>query len=60
MILPDTDMFLYRHPVDMRKQVNGLVSIVSGEMQLNPMRFPAHLAIGMILNLVLYAGLEFE
>ena len=36
MILPDTDMFLYRHPVDMRKQVNGLVSIVSGEMQLDP------------------------
>lgn len=36
MILPDTDMYLYRHPVDMRKQINGLVGIVAGAMQLDP------------------------
>lgn len=36
MILPDCDIYLYRLPVDMRKQINGLVGIVSGEMQLDP------------------------
>ena len=36
MILPNTEMYFYRHPVDMRKQVNGLIGIVSGEMQLDP------------------------
>jgi len=36
MILPDVDIYLYRYPVDMRKQINGLIGIVSGEMQLDP------------------------
>jgi len=36
MILPEAEIYLYRHPVDMRKQINGLVGIVSGEMQLDP------------------------
>jgi transposase len=29
-------IYLYRHPVDMRKSINGLVAIVEGEMALDP------------------------
>ncbi len=29
-------IFLYRHPVDMRMSINGLVAIVEGEMNLDP------------------------
>lgn len=39
MIRPSTDngsIYLYRHPVDMRKAANGLVAIVEGEMELDP------------------------
>lgn len=39
MIRPSADcecIYLYRHPVDMRKAINGLVAIVEGEMQLDP------------------------
>ncbi len=39
MIRPATDdgaIYLYRHPVDMRKAINGLVAIVEGEMELDP------------------------
>ena len=46
MILPDTDMYLYRYPVDMRKQINGLIGIVSGEMQLDPMSSALFVFIG--------------
>ncbi len=30
------EIYLYRHPVDMRKSINGLVAIVEGEMALDP------------------------
>ena len=38
MIRPSADsvIYLYRHPVDMRKSINGLVTIVEGEMNLDP------------------------
>jgi transposase len=39
VIRPDADtgtIYLYRHPVDMRKAINGLVAIVEGEMELDP------------------------
>ncbi len=38
MIRPPADarIHLYRHPVDMRKAINGLVAIVEGEMELDP------------------------
>lgn len=36
MILPNKDIYLYRFPVDMRKQINGLIGVVVGEMQLDP------------------------
>lgn len=38
MIRPSSDsiIYLYRHPVDMRKSINGLVTIVEGEMNLDP------------------------
>lgn len=29
-------IYLYRHAVDMRKSINGLVAIVEGEMNLDP------------------------
>ena len=29
-------IYLYRHPVDMRKAINGLVAIVEGDMGLDP------------------------
>ena len=29
-------IYLYRHPVDMRKAINGLVAIVEAEMDLDP------------------------
>jgi transposase len=38
MIRPSGDVriHLYRQPVDMRKAINGLVSIVEGEMEADP------------------------
>ena len=38
MIRPssDSEVYLYRHAVDMRKGANGLVTIVEGEMNLDP------------------------
>lgn len=39
MIRPSDDVgciYLYRHPVDMRKAINGLVAIVESEMALDP------------------------
>ncbi len=36
-------IYLYRHPVDMRKAINGLVSIVEGQMSLDP--FSANLFV---------------
>ena len=38
MIRPSSDavIYLYRHPVDMRKSINGLVAIVEGQMNLDP------------------------
>lgn len=38
MIRPsaDSEIYLYRHAVDMRKAANGLVTIVEGEMNLDP------------------------
>lgn len=38
MIRPagDATIYLYRNPVDMRKAINGLVTIVEGEMALDP------------------------
>ena len=38
MIRPSDDsiLYLYRHPVDMRKAINGLVAIVEGDMGLDP------------------------
>ena len=37
MIRPPADatIHLYRHPVDMRKAINGLVAIVEGKMELD-------------------------
>ncbi len=32
----DSAIYLYRHPVDMRKSINGLVAIVEGQMNLDP------------------------
>ena len=32
----DATIHLYRHPVDMRKAINGLVAIVEAEMELDP------------------------
>ena len=32
----DSTIYLYRHPVDMRKAINGLVAIVEGEMAMDP------------------------
>ena len=32
----DGTLYLYRHPVDMRKAINGLVAIVESEMALDP------------------------
>ena len=29
-------IYLYPHPVDMRKAINGLVAIVEGQMSLDP------------------------
>ena len=36
MIRPagDVQIHLYRHPVDMRKAINGLVAMVEGELEL--------------------------
>lgn len=31
-------IYLYRHPVDMRKGMDGLANLVTAEMQLNPMQ----------------------
>ena len=38
MIRPagDVQIHLYRHPVDMRKAINGLVAMVEGELELDP------------------------
>ena len=38
MIRPsaDSEIYLYRHAVVMRKAINGLVAIVEGEMNLDP------------------------
>ena len=38
MIRPagDVHIHLYRHPVDMRKAINGLVAMVEGELELDP------------------------
>ncbi|MCP4011132.1 MAG: IS66 family insertion sequence element accessory protein TnpB, partial [Proteobacteria bacterium] len=38
MIRPSDDsvIYLYRHAVDMRKSINGLVAIVEGEMEMDP------------------------
>ncbi len=38
MIRPSDDsvIYLYRHPVDMRKAINGLVAIVEGDMEWDP------------------------
>lgn len=39
MIRPGVEVgtiYLYRHPVDMRKAINGLVVIVEAEMELDP------------------------
>ena len=33
---PDSRIYLYRQPIDMRKSINGLVAIVEGEMTLDP------------------------
>lgn len=46
MIVPDKDIYLYRYPVDMRKQTNGLIGIVTGEMQLDPMSSALFVFIG--------------
>ena len=32
----DTDVFFYRHLVDMRKSIDGLVNVVVSEMKLDP------------------------
>jgi transposase len=32
----DVQIHLYRHPVDMRKAINGLVAMVEGELELDP------------------------
>jgi transposase len=38
VIRPSSDavIYLYRHPVDMRKSINGLVAIVEGQMECDP------------------------
>ncbi|MCP3662770.1 MAG: IS66 family insertion sequence element accessory protein TnpB [Gammaproteobacteria bacterium] len=38
MIRPGDDsvIYLYRHAVDMRKSINGLVAIVEGELEMDP------------------------
>jgi len=33
---PGVVIYLYREPVDMRKSINGLVTIVEGQMELDP------------------------
>ena len=33
---PDSEIYLYRHSVDMRKGAQGLMAIVEGEMHLDP------------------------
>lgn len=44
MIRPSGDVriHLYRQPVDMRKAINGLVSIVEGEMDADPFSADLH------------------
>ena len=31
-------IFVYRHPVDMRKQIDGLASLVSSQLHRDPIR----------------------
>ena len=56
MIRPSGDVriHLYRQPVDMRKAINGLVSIVEGEMESDP--FSADLYRILKFNPSLAAG----
>lgn len=44
-LLSDT-LYLYRHPIDMRKAIDGLVSLVTSEMQLDPMSSATFVFIG--------------
>ncbi|HCK92790.1 MAG TPA: hypothetical protein DHW71_07380 [Gammaproteobacteria bacterium] len=50
MIIPNKTIYLYRHCVDMRKQINGLIGIIAGEMQLDPMSSALFVFIGKTGN----------
>ena len=42
----DADVFFYRHLVDMRKSIDGLVNVVVSEMKLDPTMNAAFVFIG--------------
>ena len=54
MIRPtgDVRVHLYRHPVDMRKAINGLVAMVEGEMDLDPFSADLFIFCNRARNLV--------
>lgn len=60
MIRPSSDarIYLYRHPVDMRKAINGLVVIVEGEMQLDPFNSALYVFCNSARTIVKLVGWE--
>lgn len=54
MIRPagDIQIHLYRHPVDMRKAINGLVAMVEGELELDPFSADLFIFCNRARNLV--------
>lgn len=54
MIRPSGDVriHLYRHPVDMRKAINGLVAMVEGELELDPFSADLFIFCNRARNLV--------
>lgn len=60
MIRPtgDVRIHLYRHPVDMRKAINGLVAMVEGELELDPFSADLFIFCNRSRNLVRMIGWE--
>ena len=54
MIRPtgDVRIHLYRHPVDMRRAINGLVAMVEGELELDPFSADLFIFCNRARNLV--------
>lgn len=55
---PDSQVYLYRPPVDMRKSINGLVAIVEGEMALDPFNSALFVFCNTSRSLVKMVGWE--